>query len=254
MAGNERARTRSWWWAVAVSVGAVGFTAALLTTPVSALVASALVFAALALLVTIGVRAERPAAGGAGAPDTAEWRTLLDRTLVGTLAALAVLGLLQVSLVATALVVVLLGASAPWSLGLRGGPRDAPTTAELGPAADRLPDPLLDLVPDPLPERLEPADEAGALGAAPTRGAADDLAALSTPELATAWRRSYAELTRVRTPSQLTALAERRRRLLDELERRDADGVATWLRSGARAASDPSRFLRRPGGPSAAAA
>jgi hypothetical protein len=230
------------WWAVAVTAGAVGFTAALLTTPVSALVASALVFAALALLVTIGVRSERPAAGDAGAPEAAEWRLLLDRTLVGTLTALAVLGLLQVSLAATALVVVILAATAPWALQLRRGTRRAPAATER-PA-----------VADPLPDRQEPAEEVVALDAAATPGAAEDLGSLSTAELATAWRRSYAELARVRTPSQLTALAERRRRLLDELERRDADGVATWLRSGARAASDPSRYLRRPGGPSAAAA
>lgn len=239
---NGRERARSCWEAAAITSGAVGFAAALLTTPVTALVATALVFAALALLVTIAVPSERPAAGSAGAPDTAEWRLLLDRMLVGTLAALAVLGLFQVSAAVAAFVVVLLAGTAPWALQLRA-------TRRAGERAEPLP------LPDATPQdRQQPAEEVVALDAAPSRGASEDLGALSTAELALAWRRSYAQLVRVRTPSQLTTLAERRRRLLDELERRDADGVATWLRSGARAASDPSRFLRPPGGPSAAAA
>jgi len=37
-----------------------------------------------------------------------------------------------------------------------------------------------------------------------------------------------------------------RQRMLDELERRDRAGFERWLSTGARAASDPSRYIGHP--------
>ena len=65
----------------------------------------------------------------------------------------------------------------------------------------------------------------------------------STEELCRAWRASYTALQHGCTSADLTALADRRRRYLDEIERRDPAGYARWMASGARAGSDPARFL-----------
>ena len=68
-------------------------------------------------------------------------------------------------------------------------------------------------------------------------------AALSTAELCRAWRRSYPLLTLVTDPELLDRLARLRGHYLDELERRDPGGFRRWLEAGARAASDPARFV-----------
>jgi hypothetical protein len=229
---QARDRARSGWWTATGTVGVVGCVAALVMTPPRALLASVVVLAAVALLVATAVGAEL------GPEGTTDWWRLLDQTLVGTAGAVAALGLLQVSVAATALIALVLGGTAPWALSARwgrgtwsGGRR--PVT-DSGPTA---------------------VDDVGAAAEAATDPqVVEDLRLLPTPELVLAWRRSYAGLLRERTPAQIAAHAERRQRLLDELERRDAAGVERWLRSGARAASDPTRFLQRPAGPTSAAA
>ncbi|MEU5265520.1 hypothetical protein [Amycolatopsis sp. NPDC021455] len=62
-------------------------------------------------------------------------------------------------------------------------------------------------------------------------------------DLCLAWRRSYLELQRAGDDRLWHAVVEARRGYLDDLERRDPRGFARWLRSGARAAGDPQRFL-----------
>jgi hypothetical protein len=66
---------------------------------------------------------------------------------------------------------------------------------------------------------------------------------LSTGELILAWRLSFTMLRRATTPQAIEQIACRRREYLDELERRDGVAVRKWLASGARAASDPTRYL-----------
>jgi hypothetical protein len=66
---------------------------------------------------------------------------------------------------------------------------------------------------------------------------------LSTPNLVLAWRYSYRALERATTHQARARIAALRQAYLDELERRDPAGVQRWLASGARAASDPTRFL-----------
>ncbi|SEP07411.1 hypothetical protein [Amycolatopsis saalfeldensis] len=66
---------------------------------------------------------------------------------------------------------------------------------------------------------------------------------LATDELCVAWRRSYLELLRAVDEPSRQRVVRQRQEYLDELERRDSLGFARWLDSGARAGSDPRRFL-----------
>lgn len=66
----------------------------------------------------------------------------------------------------------------------------------------------------------------------------------TTSDLCRAWRVSYLVLQNVRDPQEWAELAATRRRYLDELDRRDPDGFRRWLEEGARAASDPARYIR----------
>jgi hypothetical protein len=66
---------------------------------------------------------------------------------------------------------------------------------------------------------------------------------LSTPELCLAWRRSYFALLDVPAGPGRCEIVRIRERLLDEIERRDRDGFTRWLATGARAGSDPGRYL-----------
>jgi hypothetical protein len=85
-----------------------------------------------------------------------------------------------------------------------------------------------------------------AMTSAATTSPEDDvpLGALSIEQICLGWQRSYVELHRHPTGSVAWADCGRRRRhYLDELERRDPEGFARWLSAGARAASDPGRFI-----------
>ena len=72
---------------------------------------------------------------------------------------------------------------------------------------------------------------------------APSMPALPTPALCWEWRRSYLAVTRASKPDELTRIVAIRAAYLDELERRDPTGFRRWLDSGARAASDPGRYL-----------
>jgi hypothetical protein len=250
---SERARARSWWWLAAGMVAVVGWVAALFSTPPSALIASAVVFAAFALLFSAGVQTTRENRGVAAGPATADWRRLVDQTVLGTVGAIAALGLLQVSVSATLLLGAVLAGTAAWAFSWRRVGAGQPATG--GPAA---PTPRSGPRSAPgcntrstVARRTTPDASAAA---EPVPPPALDLKSMTTTELVLTWRRSYSEFMRVRSAQQLAALAARRQQLLDELERRDSTGVERWLRSGARAASDPSRYLQRPTGPSATSA
>lgn len=69
--------------------------------------------------------------------------------------------------------------------------------------------------------------------------------ALSDSDLCRQWRQSFTDLQRAGGPAELARLSQTRRELLDELARRDPAGFDRWLNNGARAASDPARYLRR---------
>jgi hypothetical protein len=72
---------------------------------------------------------------------------------------------------------------------------------------------------------------------------------LSTDELCRAWRVSYLLLQNARVAAELERASLLRRRYLEELAHRDPAGFRRWLDDGARAASDPARYVRRRPGP-----
>lgn len=85
-----------------------------------------------------------------------------------------------------------------------------------------------------------------AIGSAPAPSAATampkDVLHLSDDELCLTWRRSFAALAKYGGPER-SSIVDLRQACLDELQRRDPVGFARWLGAGARAASDPSRYL-----------
>jgi len=74
---------------------------------------------------------------------------------------------------------------------------------------------------------------------------AGPLDSLSDAQLCMEWRRSFLYLSTSTGSRQLDRVCEQRRRILDELERRDAQGFKRWINSGARAAGDPAPYLTR---------
>jgi hypothetical protein len=70
-----------------------------------------------------------------------------------------------------------------------------------------------------------------------------DASALDDDALCLAWRTSFVHLQAATTPLARALLVQRRQLVLDELTHRHEAGVARWLTSGARAASNPRRFL-----------
>jgi hypothetical protein len=69
------------------------------------------------------------------------------------------------------------------------------------------------------------------------------LSSLTDDALCLAWRVSFSALRRAESQAQRLSIIEERRAYLDEIERRNAAGLAAWLASGPRAAGDPSRFV-----------
>jgi len=67
--------------------------------------------------------------------------------------------------------------------------------------------------------------------------------ALATAQLCLAWPRSYVALLDLPPGPAHDEIVRLRECLLDELERRDRDGFSRWLHTGARAGSDPGRYL-----------
>jgi hypothetical protein len=74
-----------------------------------------------------------------------------------------------------------------------------------------------------------------------------DVRSMGTRELVRDWRRSYVALEQASDSATKMALVQARQEFLDELERRNPDGLHEWLESGARAAGDPTKFMS-PGG------
>jgi len=59
----------------------------------------------------------------------------------------------------------------------------------------------------------------------------------------TRWRPSYRTLLDLPAGATRGELVAVRLSILDELERRDADGFRRWLAAGARPGGDPTRYL-----------
>jgi hypothetical protein len=73
-----------------------------------------------------------------------------------------------------------------------------------------------------------------------------DLTGWSDDVLSLAWRSSYLRLQRLQEAHHwagIDAVARERGHYLDEIERRHPAGFSAWIASGARAPSDPTRYL-----------
>ncbi|MBF4476523.1 hypothetical protein [Rhodococcus rhodochrous] len=66
---------------------------------------------------------------------------------------------------------------------------------------------------------------------------------MSDEALCLGWRTSFVALQRTSSVTGKLRLAWMRQLYLDEMERRHPQGFANWFDSGARAGSDPSKFL-----------
>lgn len=66
---------------------------------------------------------------------------------------------------------------------------------------------------------------------------------LSDSQLCLAWRQSFVVLEHTTSVHDRTLLVALRQGYLDELERRNAAALRTWLSAGARAASGPDRYF-----------
>lgn len=72
-----------------------------------------------------------------------------------------------------------------------------------------------------------------------------ELSAMSTAELAIAWRRTHRELVVASNPAMKARVVLVRAALLDELERRDRDGIQCWFESGGSVEGDPTQYMQR---------
>jgi len=100
--------------------------------------------------------------------------------------------------------------------------------------------------PESVPLRIVLAD------ADPRPEPREALPLLSDDALCLAWRASFSVLQRAESTAQQLSIVEERRTYLDEIERRNAHGLAAWLASGPRAAGDPGRFVLGDGAASGA--
>jgi len=147
---------------------------------------------------------------------TGSWREAGLRAGGVTIAAwLVITGIVMVlGPVGAIAIAIVLAAALPWLWRRLGTPlREPPTTV------GRRNDPMCAIGPAVGPEQL------------------------TTLQLCVAWQHSYFALLDFPTGPAYWEVVRVRECLLDELERRDPAGFARWLETGARAGSDPGRYL-----------
>lgn len=170
--------------------------------------------------------------------STAPQRGVAPRLGALTAAATVLLGLVVAGLVATlgaaagVVIVLLLIAAGVWA-SRRGRPwKEQVLTWARSRPGSRAADPagIPRQAPRPLPTPTGPAR----VTAGP----------VSTAELCVTWRRTYWVLLDLPpTGPERDLVIDARRRLLNELERRDPVGFARWMQTEPRACSDPGRYL-----------
>jgi hypothetical protein len=204
---NRAAVRRTAWWAAAVAVGLPGLLCGclLLGPMASALLAAVSAGLALTAAVGRGPRAGPPVAVAA---------------VAAAVVPLAVIGLLALAGVAALLLLGVLAAAWP-GRGRRWRTLPAAVVRWLAgspPEGSSVP-------ADPLP----PSSAVGGLG---------------TDRICRVWQDSYLRLQACPRPAEREHLAELRRCLAEELERRDPGAFRRWLPT-ARAGGDPGRFFLR---------
>ena len=134
-------------------------------------------------------------------------------------------GLAALGVIAALGLIAVFGAAALLTLGLLaiGAP------AVLRPLLAHVPHPCTSTTVTPLPP--------------PAASVPMDCQAFTDAELCWRWRTSFATLQYTLAPAERLHIVQTRSALLDELARRNPDGLTRWLGSGARAASDPTRYF-----------
>ena len=93
--------------------------------------------------------------------------------------------------------------------------------------------------PSPDPAQGQMIDPQSAPELKPTDSVTDE-------DLCLAWRSSFVALSRAEAAESRLRAVQIRGVILDELDRRNDEGLRSWFESGARAASDPHRHLSEP--------
>jgi hypothetical protein len=195
------------------------FAIGLLTTPLGAIVGWIFLAAIAGTVASMAVSA--PPAKYARNLEIAPGRAGLAVGMGVFAVCLALAGVVAVLGSASVPVLVLIAAGvAVWLWRRSRAPKEHPAETIAAPAAVEAPE-----LPVDLQECVEHPDN------------------FSTDILCAAWRKSYALLLRTSDKSARDKIVDLRRRLLDELEGRDSEGFTRWMESGARAGSDPSRYL-----------
>jgi hypothetical protein len=78
----------------------------------------------------------------------------------------------------------------------------------------------------------------------PSRPGDLDESATTTAQLCQQWHDTFEDLHQATSPAAQLRIVTARQRCLDELERRDPDGLNAWLSSTASPAGDPTRYLK----------
>ncbi|MDN5796659.1 MAG: hypothetical protein L0H79_13005 [Intrasporangium sp.] len=226
------------WWVIIVVVGVPALAAAVALAPFETVVPMASIgaLAGAGFALGAGARGRAGAHGMAGGRYRAAARAggltaAATVAVVGLVYAVGPAGLALVGLLAAASPMVVSRARAhPWLARFAGSPREASQRVRT------------------VATRSEPATTAGTGGGAAvvtiSREPAQDLRVLSDTELCYEWRRSFVALQRARLPVRCVTVVQARARYLDEMERRHPAGFHAWLAHGARAASDPTRYLK----------
>ncbi len=198
------------WLGVVGTLLVAGAGIAVVSVPPGALVPSALCAAIVGPLIGAGVHAQTRA------PTVALSHYLIAVTVLAAVGVIAVTGLIALVGGVALLCVALLAATSPPGLRrlLHHERRPVPKVA-----AVINPPPLAEPTPTPAYTSLTDAD------------------------LCWRWRTSFAALQHTASPGERLRLIETRSALLDELATRNPEGFTRWMSSGARAASDPARFL-----------
>jgi hypothetical protein len=201
------------WWSIAVPIGSVGVTAAVVSSSIPTTV---IIFAIMALCLGV-LSANLQSLNSEGQPGgSISASTVSEHGCAAGFVVVAFYGLSSLIGVAVLPLAILLAVTCP-PVATRWRARVAPQSS-------------VESSSDPLPTPTPTTDHA------PVR-------AMTDAELCMAWRHSFVELQRTDVVEAITAIAAFRQQLLDELERRNPDGFGVWLASGARAPSDPARYL-----------
>ena len=225
--GSNVPRYRDVWVTLTAIIATVGVCVAFLTWGVAGVVGAFIAGAVMGGAMTAALAPEnlpRP------------WRRATVGAAASGVGVIAVAGLVVVLQVVALVVLLALTMSAPPVVRVLQGkltlkaPKPATAADDQPPPEQPLDD--LDGAQWPAPD---PATVEQSLPMAP-----EDL---DDDALCWAWRRSYVVLQRSRSAATRLHVVEVRQAYLDELERRNALGLAAWLASGARAAGNPSRFI-----------